>query len=322
MIETEQPEDLFNPEYLRRIEAFQYYLLSLPHVNGSTSIVDYLKQMNRALNGGVAEAYQLPGDADLIAQYFLLYSASSDPTDFQEEIDFDYQRANLRVHLDSGRYSIGKPVVEASRGFIVHIFNTAGIKASLSGRVNVDYHWIKRLADSHFYSIAIALFLVMLMAAISFRSLLAGVFVLLPVVVTILMIYAVMGFSGIWLSVSTSMFAAISIGLGVDFSIHTLERLQILLATRQGSVDEALLKLYPSTGRALLFNCLALALGFGVLISSKVVVLQEFGILVAVAIVTSFFTSLTLLPALAKLIRPNFLGFYKSHRQGVSHAID
>ena len=309
MIETGQPEDLFNPEYLQRIEAFQLYLQSLPHVNGSTSIVDYLKQMNRALNGGAAEAYQLPDDKDLIAQYFLLYSASSDPTDYQEEIDYDYQLANLRVHLDSGRYSIGKPVVEASRDYIEQTFNAPGIKASLSGRVNVDYHWIKRLADSHFNSIVIALLLVMLMAAISFRSLFAGALVLLPVVVTILMIYAVMGFSGIWLSVSTSMFAAISIGLGVDFSIHTLERVQILLATRQGSVDEALLKLYPSTGRALLFNFLALALGFGVLISSKVVVLQEFGLLVAVAIMTSFFTSLTVLPVLAKLLKPKFLGF-------------
>ncbi|HFD11919.1 MAG TPA: Patched family protein, partial [Crenotrichaceae bacterium] len=130
--------------------------------------------------------------------------------------------------------------------------------------------------------------------------------------------------SGIWLSVSTSMFAAISIGLGVDFSIHTLERLQVLLKERQGSVNQALLKLYPSTGRALLFNFLALALGFGVLSTSKVVVLQEFGLLVAVAIMTSFLTSLTLLPVLAKLLQPKFLGFEQSpsHQKGIRHAID
>ncbi len=311
MFETQHPEELFNPEYLKRIEAFQNYLQGLPHVNGSTSIVDYIKQMNRALNGGEADVYQLPDNADLIAQYFLLYSASSEPTDFQEEVDYDYQLANLRIRLDSGRYSHIKPVVEASRDYVEKHFNSAGLKASLSGRVNVDYHWIQRLAESHFYSIGIALFLVLLMAAFSFRSLYAGIMVLLPVVVTILTIYAVMGFSGIWLSVSTSMFAAISIGLGVDFSIHTLERLQTLLAQRQGSIDDALLKLYPSTGRALLFNFLALALGFGVLISSKVVVLQEFGLLVAVAIMTSFLTSLTLLPVLTKLLRPQFLGFSK-----------
>ena len=324
MIETDQPEDLFIPEHLHRIEAFQNYLQSLPHVNGSTSIVDYLKQMNRALNGGAPNEYKLPDNADLIAQYFLLYSASGDPTDFDEEIDFDYRLANLRVHVDSGRYSIGKPIVEASRAYINQHFNAPGIKASLSGRVNVDYHWIQRLADSHFNSIGIALLLVMLMAAVSFRSLLAGILVVLPVVVTILMIYAVMGFSGIWLSVSTSMFAAISIGLGVDFSIHTLERLQVLLKERQGSVNQALLKLYPSTGRALLFNFLALALGFGVLSTSKVVVLQEFGLLVAVAIMTSFLTSLTLLPVLAKLLQPKFLGFEQSpsHQKGIRHAID
>ncbi len=62
---------MFNPDYLQRIEAFQHYLQSLPHANGSTSIIDYLKQMHRALNGGATEAYQLPDDADLIAQYFL-----------------------------------------------------------------------------------------------------------------------------------------------------------------------------------------------------------------------------------------------------------
>jgi predicted RND superfamily exporter protein len=103
------------------------------------------------------------------------------------------------------------------------------------------------------------------------------------------------------------MFAAISIGLGVDFSIHTIERLQTLLRDTRLSMDEAILKLYPSTGRALLFNFAALALGFGVLTSSKVVVLHEFGVLVAVAIATSFLSSMTVLPALVKVFKPGFL---------------
>lgn len=72
-------------------------------------------------------------------------------------------------------------------------------------------------------------------------------------------------------------------------------------------MGEAIVELYPSTGRALLFNFAVLALGFGVLISSKVVVLHEFGMLVAVAIATSFITSMTLLPALVKLFQSRFL---------------
>ena len=114
------------------------------------------------------------------------------------------------------------------------------------------------------------------------------------------------------------MFAAISIGLGVDFSIHTIERLQTLLRDTRLSMDEAILKLYPSTGRALLFNFAALALGFGVLTTSKVVVLHEFGVLVAVAIATSFLSSMTVLPALVKVLKPAFL---QQEKTGVGTAI-
>ena len=307
MIETPRAEDLFRPEHLQRIEALQRYLETLPHIKGTTSVVDYLKQMNRAVNEGRPEEYRLPDNPELVAQYFLLYSASGDPTDFEEEVDYDYRLANVRARMDTGRYSAEKPVIEAAQRYIDEQFNAPGITGQLSGRVNVDYHWIKRLGDSHFGSIAIALLLVWMMASISFRSMVAGAVTLIPVVLTILVIYAVMGFSGIWLSISTSMFAAISIGLGVDFSVHTVERLQTLLRDPSRSLDDAIVALFPSAGRALLFNFLALALGFGVLATSKVVVLQEFGALVAVAMATSFVSSMTVLPAMVKLWRPRFL---------------
>ena len=308
LIETPKPEAIFEPDNLTRIEALQTYLATLPHVGGSTSVVDYLKQMNRALNGGGAEAYRLPADSELIAQYFLLYSASGDPTDFQEEVDYDYRLANVRVSLDSGKYSDEKVVIDAARQYIDTHFNDNGISAHLSGRVNVDYHWIKRLGETNWGSVGIALLMVWLMASLAFRSLVAGIVTVLPVTLTVLLVYAVMAFSGIWLSISTSMFAAIAIGLGVDFSVHTIERLAVLLHDRQRSLDDAIVMLFPTTGRALLFNFLALALGFAVLATSKVVVLQEFGSIVALAVSASFLSSLTLLPAIVKVFRPGFLG--------------
>ncbi|MCP4408682.1 MAG: MMPL family transporter [Gammaproteobacteria bacterium] len=153
LIETPETEDIFKLDNLERIEALQGYLEGLPHVGGSTSVVDYLKQMNRSLNEGRAQAYVLPNDKDLIAQYFLLYSASGDPTDFQEEVDYDYRLANVRVSLDSGKYSDEKIVIEAAQDYIEQTFNATDITANLSGRVNVDYHWIKRLGDTNWGSV-------------------------------------------------------------------------------------------------------------------------------------------------------------------------
>jgi len=307
VIETPEVEDLFKPGNLKRIEALQSFAETLPHVKGSTSIVDYLKQMNRALNEDRREAYRLPDDPSLVAQYFLLYSASGDPSDFEKEVDYDYRLANVRVRMDTGVFTDEKIVVEAMQSYLNDHFNAPGINANLSGRVNVDYHWISRLGESHFASVAVALLLVWLMASLSLRSMVAGVITVIPVAISILLIYAVMGVTGIWLAIGTSMFAAIAIGLGVDFAVHTIERLQVLLRDQQLSFDEAIEVLYPSTGRALLFNFAALVLGFGVLVTSEVVPLIRFGSLVAVGVSASFLASMTILPALIKAVRPAFL---------------
>jgi len=307
VVETPETEDLFKPENLKRIEKLQDYVSTLPHVNGSTSIVDYLKQMNRALNEDEKSAYQLPDDANLVAQYFLLYSASGDPDDFEEEIDYDYRLANVRIRMDSGQYQHEAVVVKAIEQYALNSFNAPGIKANLSGRVNVDYHWIKSLGETHAASVIISLLLVWAMASLSLRSAVAGLFTLTPVALSILLIYAVMGYTGIWLAIGTSMFAAIAIGLGVDFAVHTVERLVVLIKEKGKTIDEAITALYPSTGRALFFNFLALSLGFGVLISSEVVPLIRFGTLVAVAVSVSFIASMTVLPALIKVIEPNFV---------------
>lgn len=307
VIETVEHEGLFNPDRLKRIEALQAFMETLPHVNGTTSIVDYLKQMNKAVNENKPEAYKLPDSSDLVAQYFLLYSMNGDPVDFENEIDYDYRLANVRVTMDSGFYSDGKVVVEAARNYIDEQFNVPGITATLAGRMNVNYNWLKQVGKSHFRGVIFAFLAVWVMASISFRSVVAGLMAMLPVSMAVLLIYAVMGFSGMHLGVGTSMFASIAIGIGVDFAVHVIDRLIVVVRDEGNTLDDAFEMLFPSTGRALLFSFLAVFFGFGVLALSQVLPVARFGILVVVAVGISFMASLTALPALIKVVRPRFL---------------
>jgi len=309
MVETENTEDLFKPENLHRIEALQAHMAQHPFVKSSTSVVDYLKQMNRAMHGDAPEAYRLPESVELSAQYFLLYSVTADPTDFHDIIDYDYRVANIRISLEKENYKTIAAVIEYLNTYLRTTFNTSHINAQPTGRANINYEWMQRLGDGHFVGLAVTLALVFMMATLSFRSLSAGLFCLVPIVTTIFGVYAYMGYAGVSLSVSSSMFAAIAIGLGVDFSIHTVERLQVLIGHSDKVDDQTLMALFPSTGRALLFNFLTLATGFGILIFSKVVILQEFGICVALSITLSFLASMILLPAMAKIFQPRFLGY-------------
>jgi hydrophobe/amphiphile efflux-3 (HAE3) family protein len=307
VVETPNAEDLFQPANLRRVEALQEFLGSLPGVNGVTSIVDYVKQMNRAVNENQPEKYALPDDPLLIAQLFLLYSTSGDPTDFEEEADYDYRRGLVRARVDTGAYTNNKAIVEAAERYVAEHFSGENVSAVVSGRVKVDYHWIDAIAVSHVGSVTVSLLAVWIMASIVFRSLFLGTAAILPVCLSVLLVYAVMGFAGVWLGVGTSMFAAIAIGLGVDFAIHTVDRMRELMNNDHEDLDRRLAELFPTTGRALFFNFAAIALGFGVLVSSDVPPLIKFGSLVAVAISTAFVASMTMLPALAKLLPRGFI---------------
>lgn len=309
MIETDATEGLFNTRYLRKMQALQQFARQLPHVNGAISIADYINQMNMAMHEDKPDYYRIPDDASLIAQYFLLYTMSGDSTDFEQEVDYDYRLANIRVYMDTSRYTHEVGVVDALRDYIDSEFNEPGLTAHLSGAVYLNYHFLKPLGSQHVQSVVIAMLLVLLMASLSFRSLVGGLFAALPVSLSVLSVYAVMGFGNIWLSIGTSMFAAISIGLGVDFAVHTLDKIAELVRSGVTTYRQILKELYPTTGRALMFNFLALFMGFGILVFSESPPGIRFGVLTSASVWVSFLASLTVLPAIVSLTRPRFLGF-------------
>jgi len=211
--------------------------------------------------------------------------------------------------MDSARYQQDKVVVEATQKYLNEIFNSSEIKATLSGRVNVDYEWLNTLLGTQFKSVLFALILVWILVCVSLKSIYGGTLALVPVVLGALSVYAFMGVAGITLAVGTSMTAAIALGIGIDFAIHTLDRIKLLIKEKGLEPDDALHQLYPSTGRALLFSFVAVFIGFGILGLSYVPPLSKLGILIAFSVLISFISSMTVLPALIKHLQPEFLGY-------------
>ena len=308
MIETPSKEGLYSPEVLQEIEKFQEFAKALPNVKGAVSIVDVMKQMNKSLNENDQLSYILPDKTDQAAQYFLLYSASADPSDFANYVDYDYRLANIRIQMTDGHYAATKPVMEKINEYIKTIFSEKDkIKASVGGWVNVHYTWINNIEKNHFTGVFLAMFLIWVLSSYFFRSLSGGLFAMIPVALAIYSVYALMGFTNTWLSVATSMSAAIASGDAIDFSIHTIDRIKHAIKNEGKTIDEALEALYPTTGRVLFFNFIAIAFGFGAMFLSKIPPLSTFCLLLVICIASCFVISMTLLPALLKTFKPKFL---------------
>jgi hypothetical protein len=126
------------------------YFESLPHVGKTVSIADYLAQLHVALEEMPPERLPVTGPCPrgtrLIAQYLLVYEASGDPTDFEEEIDFDYQRALVRGVLDEAHFSRNRQYRGGAGALPAEEFNEPGMRAMLSGDVNLSYHWMSSAA--------------------------------------------------------------------------------------------------------------------------------------------------------------------------------
>ncbi len=301
VIEADAADGILEPATLRKIEGLQRYVQTLDGVGAVTSIVDYIKQLNRAVDGGGEASYVVPDDRNLIAQLMLTYQASAPPTEFQSLIDSANRTALVRVWLRADRWSEQRKVVLATRSFIEREFGNGPVTATLTGRVMLDYEWVQSVASGHAFSVLASTLSVLLMCIVIFRSFRDGLLCLAPLFVSVVLVYAVMGLFDIWLGVATSMFAAVAIGLGIDLAIHMVARAR--KAERMGlDTDAAIAYVYRSTGRAVLFNAAAVGLGFGILTLSAAPPIRMFGILVATAIVGAFVAALTVLPALLKVI--------------------
>ena len=301
VIETGTAEGMTEPERLAEVEALEEYLVSLPHVNGVVSIIDPLKRLNQSLNFGEEEFYTLPNNATAVAQQLFLLTASSRPDEWATRINTAQDSVLVRALVDTSRYSEMKDAIEATEAYIARHFSSPGMSANVSGALAVNYHILGSLAAEHLWSVAIAVGLVFAAASILFRSLLRGTLTVVPVMMAIVLVYGVMGLFGVHLNVATSMFAAIAVGLGVDFTIHMIERIDYFRMVKGLSLDDAVAQVAPLSGRALFINFAIVFFGFGVVGLSELSIMRQFGGLVAAAVFGSFFASLTVVPAILKL---------------------
>ena len=146
--------------------------------------------------------------------------------------------------------------------------------------------------------VAAALVILMGYFGLSARRPLLGLITILPIVVTLAWLLGAMWLFGIAYNMSTALMVVLTIGIGVDYTIHLTHR---YLEERRDSPTEALRQTMVTTGGALLGSALTTALGLLMLLFSPLRPMQELGILAAVAILLGLVATFTVLPPLLVL---------------------
>ncbi|KTG10185.1 RND transporter [Haloprofundus marisrubri] len=126
-----------------------------------------------------------------------------------------------------------------------------------------------------------------------------GVANTVPIAVAVALIAGTMRLLGISFNAFTATILAITIGLGIDYSVHVVHR--FVDERREYPLFTALDRTVRGTGGALAGSMLTTTFGIGVLVLSLLQVLGQFGVLTALSIAYSFFVSLLVLPSVLVL---------------------
>ncbi len=279
------------------------------------SVEGIVNALAKQLNYNGIDYYEVPYDVakypvasreelgDLVTQYLYLLSSEqiqrfannmTMPTSIRTQVQ-------LRTHSTADTEKI---IADAQAYAAKHF--PAGYKLEATGNGEMEYMMTEMVVDSQTVSILLSLFMVFLIISLSFKSGWAGIIGAIPLGLTILLNFMVMGYAGIALDLCTSIIASVAIGVGIDYTIHFMETYRAQRATTD-DLEEVTKRTFKTSGRGILTNAIAVGLGFCVLLFSRFIILRYIGALVAVVMFTSSALAMTIIPGLLNAFDPKFM---------------
>lgn len=278
---------LLAPALLHEIGDLEGFLAGLPGVGGVLGPHSHLSTVSYLWLGRKQEAYAIPSDPVTVSRLLRFFEVVRGEHRRREVMNDDLDRAMVTVFLKDANYRQVRSLLDALERYRRERLG-AGIELSLAGDVAVSQAMIPAIVRSQVLSLLIALVGAFLTLSLLFRSLARACLALLPVSVAVLWVFGAMGWLGIPLGVATSMFCAITLGVGVDYAIHFLEaHRRAQLADAAVGPRRSVLRALEESGPAIVTDMLAIGGSFGLLMISNVPANARLGLLVALALVAA-----------------------------------
>jgi hypothetical protein len=288
---------------MHEMEYFENELEKNPGIGSVTSLATVTKTISRAMNNPGDEYYnRLPDRRDAIAQYIEFYNMSGDPDDFEQMVNFEYTRAVATVQFKAKNY---KSFIQIENE-INTLVNQSQFASLIAGQCLIEKELSEAIVHGQINSLIFALAAIVILLWIIFRSFKAGISGALPLAVTLLCNFGLMGWFSIELDIATSLLSSIAIGIGVDYTIHLFWRLKQELQIGK-DWQEAINTTLKTTGRGITINAFSVILGFSLLFFSGLSILKAFAFLIIFSLLLCLLCALVFVPAIFMIIKPKFL---------------
>lgn len=295
--------DVREPEMMKRLDKYEKTIGSIEGIGSVSSIATVIRKMSIALNEKGDEYYdRIPDTYEAISQYIELYNMNGDPEDLEEFVDFNFEHALMTIQYRAGDIEHVRRVIGEMESMVK---DDPGYMA-MGGFSLIDKELSEAVLLGQKYSLIFAFTVIFVLMWLIYRSWKAGVMGSIPLFFAVVSTFGLMGWLDIELNIVTALMSSVSIGLGVDFTIHIFWRIRKELLSGSTYVDSVRVAL-RTTGRGISINAVSVVLGFSVLFLSAFPIIRSFAFLIIISLIFCLLCAMLLIPALCILLKPGFL---------------
>lgn len=303
---------------METIDRFAWHMQNVEGVEQVITLPAAAKIVNAGWNDGLAAWRVLPRDPDTLRQATQSFETDSGLLNsdcsaipitiftsdhrattidrvvaavkqFREENDA-YAEGNLRVRL--AEQAANEPGFTSDQVNLRLATGNVGVMAATNDTVRASEHTI-------LYLLYAAVFV---MCLISFRSPLSALCILLPLVLVTELGHSVMVELDIGMKVNTLAVVALGVGIGVDYGIYIFARMREAMQTPGRTLSESYFIALKTTGIAIFYTALTLAVGVAMWIFSDLKFQADMGIMLTFMFIVNMIAAIIFLPALCRLL--------------------
>ncbi len=296
-------EIFLEPEMLRYIDRLQTHMMASGRVGKATSLSDIVKKVYYELLGGDVRYNVIPDTKEAVAQCLISFENSHKPDDLWHMTTPDYAKVNIWIQLKSGDNKDMAQVVKALEQYMQDNPPPFRIRTGWAGLTYINVVWQNNMVVGMLNNFLGSFIIVLFMMLFLFRSPVKALISMIPLTLTILLIYSLLGFFGKDYDMPVAVLSALTLGLSVDFAIHFIQRASEIYQTA-GSWDKTVDEMFGGPGRAIVRNALVVAIGFLPLLVAPLIPYRTVGFFMFAIMAVSSLATMIILPAILTLI-PN-----------------
>ncbi len=304
LLDSNSTDGIKRLEFIQTLQKIQDFAETKDYlVRKTVSVVDMIKEVNRALHNNDRAFYSVPAKdgedfQNVNELLFELYGSD----DLDKFISSDFREARLTIYVTSTDTKTYKRFYDELVSFIDSV-NPADYTYKITGVSYLTIDLYRNLTGTMIESLTIAIILISIMMIIVFRSFKTGLISMIPNVFPVIFVLGYLGLSGTWLSHITAIATCIMIGIAVDDTIHFVSRYRMEF-DRLGDYRKALEVSMRGVGQALVITTIALVTCFGLMLFSRTDTFYYTGLVTTSGIVVALAADFMLAPALILVFKP------------------